>query len=56
MGFRIRQRGLDAGRLDQIRAARAFSSGVVLLTYEPTGEGLADPGAARRAAEANAKG
>ncbi|WP_226872954.1 hypothetical protein [Microbispora sitophila] len=30
--------------------------GVVLLTYEPTGEGLADPAAARRAAEANAGG
>ncbi|MFG1860989.1 hypothetical protein [Microbispora bryophytorum] len=56
MGFRfVSEDSMRAG-LDQIRAARAFSSGVVLLTYEPTGEGLADPGAARRAAEANAKG
>ncbi|GIH52664.1 Dihydrofolate reductase [Microbispora rosea] len=40
----------------RLAGTQAFSSGVVLLTYEPTGEGLADPGAARRAAEANAKG
>ncbi|MEU7888724.1 hypothetical protein AB0B54_24740 [Microbispora bryophytorum] len=53
-GF-VSEDSMQAG-LDQIRAARAFSSGVVLLTCEPTGEGLADPGAARRAAEANAKG
>ncbi|MEU8279612.1 dihydrofolate reductase family protein [Microbispora bryophytorum] len=40
----------------RLAGTQAFSSGVVLLTCEPTGEGLADPGAARRAAEANAKG
>ncbi|MEN3533915.1 dihydrofolate reductase family protein [Microbispora sp. ZYX-F-249] len=40
----------------RLTGTQAFSSGVVLLTYEPTGEGLADPAAARRAAEATAGG
>jgi dihydrofolate reductase len=40
----------------RLTGSQAFSSGVVALTYEPTGEGLVDPAAARRAAMGNAEG
>ncbi|GAA4199214.1 dihydrofolate reductase family protein [Microbispora amethystogenes] len=54
-GARLFDQGGEPATL-RLAESRPFSSGVVLLTYEPTGEGLPDPAAARRAAEAKAAG
>jgi dihydrofolate reductase len=48
-GARLFDESMDTTVL-RLTGSHAFSSGVLALTYEPTGEGLIDPAAARRAA------
>lgn len=52
-GARLFDESVDT-RVLRLTGSQAFSSGVVALIYEPTGEGLMDPAAARRAATASA--
>lgn len=53
-GARLFDESVDTAVL-RLTGSQAFSSGVVALTYEPTGEGLVDPAAARKAAMASAE-
>ncbi|GAA3587712.1 dihydrofolate reductase family protein [Nonomuraea rosea] len=54
-GARLFDESVDTTVL-RLTGSQAFTSGVVALTYEPTGEGIMDPAAARRAATENAEG
>ncbi|MFC4121597.1 dihydrofolate reductase family protein [Nonomuraea zeae] len=54
-GARLFDESVDTAVL-RLTGSQAFSSGVVALTYEPTGDGLLDPAAARRAAMDAAEG
>jgi dihydrofolate reductase len=53
-GARLFDESVDTTVL-RLTGSQAFSSGVLALTYEPTGEGLMNPAAAREAATAIAE-
>ncbi|MBF8184573.1 dihydrofolate reductase family protein [Nonomuraea sp. K274] len=54
-GARLFDESVDTTVL-RLTGSQTFSSGVLAVTYEPTGEGLIDPAPARRAATESAEG